>query len=259
MSEHSKGGHVTGLVKYLVYGFFILFALFLFASGFPWLLELPFRLLCGWALHGWKALPSFLGKWESAVLPVGCLFLAGILIHRFIRRWVDGKRPELEWRAKHTVASLSLVLLVSAAAISTSGIMHQFFWLVGGKVIENRGRNLELTMAMSNGRQLLLGLEEYQLDKGRYPRSWEEFEGYGATVQKLWWLDLRNGTAPEPWILLRPGSDDVALDEAALIVSPIISGQWVVVGFGDLSVRRMPVKMYEDLVEPGGKEGGGDE
>jgi hypothetical protein len=111
-------------------------------------------------------------------------------------------------------------------------------------------------MTMSNGRQLLLGLEEYRLDNGRYPQTWKELEsvygGQAASMQKLWWLDLRNGDVPEPWILLRPGSDDVALDEAPLIVSPIISGQWVVVGYGDLSIMRMPLKMYEELMKSRG-------
>lgn len=41
---------------------------------------------------------------------------------------------------KHTSALMSLLLLCSAAAIATSGIFHQFFWLTGGKVIESNRR-----------------------------------------------------------------------------------------------------------------------
>jgi hypothetical protein len=154
------------------------------------------------------------------------------------------------------LAGLSLLLLVSAAAIATSGIMHQFVWLAGGKMIESRGRNADLTMAMSNGRQLMLCLLEYEDTKGRYPRSFvelEEFEGFEGqkeTIRQLWWLDTRDGNVPEPWILLRPGSAETALAEDPVIVSPVIrSREKVAVVFGDSSVRSMTVKMFEDLMK----------
>lgn len=219
--------------------------------------EIPYHLVCGWALHGWKALPPFFEKWQAAVLPLVCLLMAFVLAHRFVRRWVEENRPTLDWCIRHTAAVYSLILLGSAAAIATSGVVHQFFWLAGGKVIESNRRG-ELTMAMSNGRQLMMALLDYGNENGRYPHTFEELEmeyGEYSGIRRLWWLDTRDGKVPEPWILLRPGSSEVALDDEPVIVSPVIAGEGtVVVGYGDSSVRRIHADKLKEVLGHGRTE-----
>lgn len=261
MSAERGEGHMKGVAKYIVYGIFVLFGLFLFASGFPWLLELPFHLIFGWFIHGSKALPPFLGKWEAAILPAGCVVLATILIHRFILRWLQLKRPSLDWRVLHTVSVLTLLFLGSGAAISASGMVHQFFWLGGGKVIENN-RRTDIVIAASNGKQVMLLLLDYYQQNGRYPKSFEEagFKENNETFRELWWIQTKDGGVPEPFVLLRPGSTEIALDEDPLIVSPLLrDGTKRVVGFGDSSVRTVTAKGFAKIMEARVKEAAIDE
>lgn len=257
MSGVAKPSVGRRIFRGILWGLLLLFLAVLFLSltggRTAYIIEIPFHFICGWALHGWKALPPFSEKWEAALLPAGCILLAGVLLHRFIRRWAKEKRPSLEWRAKHTAAVMSLILLCSASAIATSGIVHQFFWLAGGKVIEDN-RRTEMTVAMSNGRQLMMLLLEFYDKNGRYPHSFDELEtefesAYGGS-RKLWWVETGDGGIPEPFVLLRPGSDAIALDEEPLIVSPVLrEGRMVLVGYGDTSVRMLPTSRLEEMMK----------
>jgi hypothetical protein len=226
------------VAKGVLYAILLLLAALLllgFAVRNAFILQVPYHVFFGWALHGWKALPPFFGKWQAAVLPLGCLILAGALAHRFIRRWVGLKRPAWDWRVWHTTGVLSLVLLCSAAAIATSGMVHQFLWLGQGKFLKD-SRSGEMTHAVSNARQLSLYLFEFHDDNGRYPHRFDELE---APVN-LFWFTPDGREAPEPFVLLRPGSGEIALADEPLIVSPLLGGGTAyVVGFGDSSVRRV--------------------
>ena len=251
MSGKAKGSLGARIARGFLYGF-LLFAIVVLSGGrWVFVILIPFHLLCGWVLHAWKALPPFLAQWQSAVMPLGCLILAGALAHRFIVRWASEKRPTLIWRSRHTAAVFSLLILCSAAAIATSGILHQFFWLAGGKVIESN-RRADLTVAVNDGRQLMMALLEFEVEKGRYPHSLEELEAemgeYFYSIRRLTWLDTRDGKVPEPWILLRPGSSEVALGNEPVIVSPVIASRgMVVVGYGDSSVKSMTEEAFRNL------------
>jgi hypothetical protein len=241
MSGGGKGSKVARVVLYTLLFFPLAFLVLMFASRDQWIILLPFHLICGWFIHAPKALPHLFGKWQEAILPIVCLLLAAMITHRFVRSWVKEKFPDRTWRVRHTAAVLSLLLLGSAAAIAASGVVHQMFWLAGGKVIESNRRS-EMTMAMNNGRQLMMALYEYHDANGRYPHSFEELEAqageYPEMIRRLSWLDSRDRKVPEPWILLRPGSAETTL--VPVIVSPLIAEHgMVVVGYGDASVRVM--------------------
>jgi hypothetical protein len=243
---------LSGFQRIFLVLFFVLLIWSLLGGNIYFIFQIPFHFVCGWVLHAWKALPPFFEKWQAAALPVGCLLMAFVIAHRFIRRWVEEKRPALGWRIQQTAAVFSLILLGSAAAIAMSGIVHQFFWLAGGKVIE-RNRKFHLTMATSNGRQLMLGLLEFYEEKGRYPRSFDELESediiHSEPLQRLMWLDLRDENVPEPWVLLRPGCSKVAANEEPVIVSPVIPGDgMVVVGYSDFTVRSIRVENLERVL-----------
>jgi hypothetical protein len=238
----------------------LFFAAFVSGNRGKFLIEIPFRVLCGWAIHASKALPHLFGKWQEAVLPVGCLFMAAVIAHRFVGRWVDEKFPARTWRIRHTAAALALLLLGSAAAIAASGVVHQMFWLAKGKVTERSGKG-DVTVAINNGRQLMFGLLEYENEKGRYPHTFEELEMeleagyYPGMFRRLWWLwslDTRDGKVPEPWILLRPGSSEVALNDEPVIVSPVIVREgMVVLGYGDCSVRSIRAEKLNEVLAQG--------
>jgi hypothetical protein len=184
--------------------------------------------------------------------------MAAVIAHRFVRRWVDEKFPERTWRIRHTAGALSLLLLGSAAAIAASGVVHQMFWLAGGKVTQSNMKS-DLVMALNDGRQLMIALTEYQDRNGRYPNSFEELEhedGFEPeSIRRLAWLDLRNDQAPEPWILLRPGSAETTVEP--VMVSPIIVARGMVaVAYGDTTVRMIRMENLAKLVsESRTKEG----
>ena len=255
-------GHKVG--KGILYGFLVLLLLFfllmLGGGSSIFIIEIPFRVVCGWAIHAWKALPHLFGKWQDAVLPVGCLLMAAVIAHRFVGRWVKEKFPHRFWKIRHAVAVLSLVLLGSAAAIAASGVVHQMFWLATGQVTQ-RNRRSDVTMAVNDGRQLMMALFEYETEMGRYPHSFGELEMeledeyHPGMIRRLWWLNTINGKVPEPWILLRPGSSGVALDDEPVIVSPVIAGEgMVVVGYGDSSVRRIHADKLKEVLGHGRAE-----
>jgi hypothetical protein len=260
MSAEGERSFISRIGRGLLYvtAIFLFLAIIAPSSGrTEYMHQIPYHVVCGWFLHAWKALPHLFGKWQEAVLPVGCLLMAAVIAHRFVRRWVNEKFPERAWRIRHTAGALSLLLLGSAAAIAASGIVHQFFWLAGGKVIQSNMR-MDLTMATSNGRQLMMALLDYGNENGRFPHTFEELEmDYGeySGIRRLWWLDTRDGKVPEPWILLRPGSSEVALDDEPVIVSPVIAGEgMVVVGYGDSSVRRIYADKLKEVLGQAGAE-----
>jgi hypothetical protein len=243
MSGERKGSNVARVVIYTLLFFPLAFIFLVFASRDQWMILLPFRLVFGWLIHATKALPHLFGKWDEAILPLGCLLMAAVIAHRFVRRWVDEKFPERTWRIRHTAGALSLLLLGSAAAIAASGVVHQMFWLASGNLTQ-RNRRADVTMAVHNGKQLMLALFEFETEKDRYPYSFEELEmefedeSYSGMIRQLWWLNTNNGKVPEPWILLHPGSSTTALSDEPVIVSPVIAGEgMVVVGYGDASVK----------------------
>jgi hypothetical protein len=230
----------------------VLFVSSLFGGGIDFIFQIPYHFVCGWATHAWKALPHLFGKWQEIVLPLGCLLMAAVIAHRFVRRWVDEKFPERTWRIRHTVGVLSLLLLGSAAAIAASGVVHQMFWLAGGKVIESN-RRADLTEAMSNGRQLMLAMFEYQDKNDRYPESFEELVPeiiqHPVHLRQLSWLGSGDDRVPEPWILLKPGFSGETI--VPVILSPIIrKGKEVtmVAGYSDGSVRRVHVNQFKEIL-----------
>jgi hypothetical protein len=263
MSAEGIGVKVVRGVIYALALLFLAFLVLLIASKYVWIILLPFHLICGWYIHGSKALPHLFGKWQEAIFPIGCLLMAAVIAHRFVRRWVGEKFPDRTWSIRRTAAVLSLLLLGSAAAIAASGVVHQMFWLAGGKVIYDN-RKSEFIVAMSNGRQLMLALQGFQAEEGRYPASFEELEihaaEYPGMTRRLSWLDSRDREVPEPWILLRPGSSEVALEDEPVIVSPVIaSGSFVMVGYGDSTIRPIRLENLQGVLGQNGRsesEGG---
>jgi hypothetical protein len=139
------------------------------------LFEVPFRLLCGWAVHAWVTLPPLLPRWNELLLPLAALGLALWMIDRFIRWALAAKGSEPRWQGRHTLSATFLLLLGAAAAIAMSGIVHQMVWL-GAEPWWGNGRGMQQTIALSNARQIAVAIKEFEERNDRFPESLAELD-----------------------------------------------------------------------------------
>ena len=261
MSADGKGSLGYRVAKKVLFALFLLslsIVILGFGGRLAFIIELPIRFFLGWAIHAWKALPHLFGKWQEAVLPLGCLLMAAVITHRFVRRWVSEKFPDRTWCIRYTAAVLSLLLLGSAAAIAASGVVHQMFWLGRGELLVNRGKGTEkahVTMCTRNVAQAAIAFHNM---KGRYPASISELEDdfLRQNYDSRMWLG--DGKVGEPFILMYPGGKDELRGDKVLVVSPAFAkGTHVVVGFGDGTAKVIPFGDLAEVIRPREESEGG--
>ena len=232
------------IIRLALWGFVLTF--FGAMTGLITLLEAPLRLFFGWAVHAWVTLPPLLPRWKELLLPLAALGLALWLIDRFIRWALAAKGSELPWQGRHTVAATFLLLLGAAAAIAMSGIVHQVVWLGGERWWAGRWPALQQTIAVSNARQILIALEDFEEKNGRYPESLAELD----LPDKLLRLPVRDRGLPEPFVYLKPAELQLAGDEVAVIVSPVLPDMdRVAVGYLSGTATTVPANQLPKLLK----------
>ncbi len=238
---------------------FVIFVFLVMGDRFVVIIETPVHFVLGWIFHALRTLPQELVNWRPVVIPVGCLVLATWLIHRFVCWWFDAKEKPRSWCFRHTLSAVTLFLLGCAAAIAFSGVIHQSVWLMGTRLTERRGMNINLTVAVNNARQLMLALLEFQDKKGRFPESFQEFEMEPDIVvpgmmRRLVWVETDDSGVREPFLLLHPGGDRPLEAGEPVIVSPVIEqGMKIVVGYGDGSAKSFPAGQLEQVLRNRGR------
>lgn len=230
MEEVNQDGSVemprrkSWIIRLAVWGFIVVF--FGAATGLITLLEAPFRLVFGWALHAWVTLPPLLPRWNELLLPSAALGLALFLTNRFVRWALVAKGSKLPWQGRHTVLSTFLLLLGAAAAIAMSGIVHQIVWL-GWEPWWGNGRS-QVTPAMSQTRQIVMWIHDFEEKNGRYPDSLEELD-LPTTLRVV---PSRERGLQEPFVYLKPAGPLPAGEELPVLVSPLLpDSDRVVVGY----------------------------
>jgi hypothetical protein len=228
----------------------VVLVLFAGFTGITFPIEIAFHLIAGPFMHAWENLPPFLLQWRSALLPLGCLVVAIVLAHRFIRWWITSKDVRVSWHWGHTASAALLLLLGSAAAIAMSGITHQAAWLFSGPWVEDSSRSKytsKIALATRNARQIMLALEAYRTEHGRYPDTLDEAIIDKDAARQLLWVNAGPGRLLEPFIFLKPGRPSSKAIEPVLI-SPYIQGiDKIVVGFSDTSVRLVTLKTWQKM------------
>jgi hypothetical protein len=227
----------------------LLLVLGVLTSSFS-LIEIPVHFLIGWMFHAWQNLPRLLPFWSAILLPAACIVVAGIMTHRFILWWIKAKALTTRWKPAQTIAAIALLLLASGAAIAMSGITHQFAWLMSEPWTENRGKRIELTVAVNNARQLMLALTDYEANHGRLPDSLEQLRKEQDLSARLFWAAPRRNDPPEPFVLLKAGQALPQTPDEPVILSPAIGpdGKYVV-GFSDCSVRSITRPMLTRILD----------
>jgi hypothetical protein len=220
-----------------------LVVMFLGCSGLITALELPLRLLLGWAWHLVQAAPALLLQWHKLLMPLGCLALAMWLVHRFIRWWISAKGSKVDWRTGNTLAAIFLLLLGSAAAIALSGVVHQAVWLADVPWWSN-GRRSERRESMGKIQQLHLAIFNFHDRHGRFPDSLAELDLKQSA--NLLYQSPAHGEPPEPIIYLKPLEMPTILDrgdkdDIIILVSPLLEEDRdrIAVGFISGATRSM--------------------
>ena len=226
--------------------------MFLGCSGLITVLELPLRLLLGWAWHLVQVTPALLPQWHKLLLPLGCLALATWLVHRFIRWWIAAKGNAIDWRARHTISATLLVLLGSAAAIALSGVAHQAVWLADVPWWRDQSKAIERVEAMNKIRQLHFAIIEFENQHGRYPDSLAELDLKDST--KLLHQSPAPGEPPEPILYLKPREAPVQGEEddgIAMLISPLLGSQRdrIVVGFTSGATKPLAGRLLPEILE----------
>jgi hypothetical protein len=210
--------------------------------------EIPIRFLLGWILHLYRTVPPLLPQWGGLLLPLACVVLSAVLVHRFIRWWLVAKGSGRGWAFAQSAALLGLVLLTSGAAIAISGIVHQMAWLAQGQVITD-GKPRERIAVMMQTRLLLLAIDDFVKTRGRYPATLKAIEDqYGPKAPKTW-VSTGSWKTPEPFLLVQPGAPLFRnADSPVWVISPVIKGQ-VIVGFEDQACRIYPAGLVDEWLE----------
>ena len=226
--------------SWLIRSFLVAFVGFILLgmTGGIAVVEIPYHLVIGWALHAARTLPHLLTQWTAVLLPAGCAVIAAYMAHRFIRWWIRSMSSEICWRPVHTAISMALPLLTSSAAIAMSGITHQFAWLMSESWLTDRGRKSELTEAVSNIRQVMFALIEYETNHGKYPDSLEDITSEMIQMDRVLWLQPTRNKSREPLVFLKAGSEGPLRPSVPVIISPVIASEGrIAVGYADGSVR----------------------
>lgn len=223
--------------------------LFLPAFGNTSLGEVLFHLLAGWTFHAWRNLPRLADPWSGLIVPLGCLFIASFMFHRFAVWWLHEKAPGVKWGLRQSWATLGVLLGISAAAIAMSGITHQSAWLATESWIETRGMARERGQAVTKLKQLMLGILSFHEDHGRYPESLQQIAENTETLKQLLHTEPKLGTLAEPYYLLQPGRIAPAHGDEPLLLSPFLpKTREYAVGFGDHSVRLVKERELQELL-----------
>lgn len=210
-SGPSTEGRFWRLVKWALRVFLVLFlASFLLAAG---LLEVPFRLLLGWAPYLAHVVPQTQVNVELLLCSLGALALGMIGLQWLMSRL----RTPLRWSWRWTLACCAMLVVMFSTSIAAVGIVHQVGWLFRlPKWIEWSGFGVQ-TQALNHAKQVLLAARQHAKDHGgRLPDTCAEMMPEIVSEARIFWTTVDRGMPLEPLIYAGAGLSDT--DDGDLLV-----------------------------------------
>ncbi len=194
------GGRFWRLVKWTLRVFLALFlASFLLAAG---LLEVPFRLLLGWAPYLVHVVPQTQINVELLLCSLGALALGMIGLQYLMSRLCAPKH----WPWRWTLAWCAMLVVMFSTSIAAVGIVHQAGWLFRLPVwIEWSGMSAQVK-AMLNAKQVVLAARQYAgAHDGKFPESCAEMMPEIVTDSRIFWASVDKGMPLEPLVYAGAG------------------------------------------------------
>lgn len=211
-------GIVVGVVASPL-AFVLLYVLLMF----PYLVETPFRIIVGWALHV-KHMASRVGfEWTTLAIAIASFALAWFGAHRFLLWYVGERKPGTHWRTKHTLCAMLLLLLGAGAAISLSGIVHQSVWLGSERMVMVKATSKDRDQVLGRGEQIGMALRAYAEKEGKYPLSLDSLVD-GKTIYPESLIYGTRGQPGEGFALLVAGRPRGTEERRAVAVSSEVPG-----------------------------------
>ena len=210
-----RGSRVLGCL------FLFFFVLGILGLGIELFIEVPGHLALGWTAYLWRTLPEVRVSFEPLLTGLAALVLAVWLGHRFTQ-WFIGSTGENvpKWPFRSTIAATALLLILFAAAVAMTGIVHQSGWLFREDIVESSQRFRPESSAPMRAWVALQDIK-YESNEGdvfpnRIDRPSPEAIGLPPT---------REG---DQWIYLAAGKPmDLADEELVLVYPKPIDGKWL--------------------------------
>lgn len=255
VSRPATGGRFWRLVKWTLRVLLVLFLVsFLFAAG---LLEVPFRLLLGWAPYLVHVVPQTQVNMELLLCSLGALALGMIGMQWLMSRL----RAPQRWPWRWTLTWCAMLVVMFSTSIAAVGIVHQAAWLFRLPVwIEWSGMGTQIK-TMMNAKQVVLAARQYaSAHDDKFPESCAEMMPEIVTDSRIFWVSVDKNMPLEPLVYAGAGLRDSDHGDWPVVWSPRPSanGQRVIARLdgsaeviGEEKFQEMLAAFRERLLQPG--------
>ena len=150
----------------------ILLVLVVLLLTFPLNIQVALRLLFGWIGYAGRTIPLVPFDWPAILLSVAIFLLATAVLHRWLSRGgVPGIPPAASWPFPKTAKITLLGVVLFAASIALTGVVHQIGWLASGPITRDGSLSLQ-NREFQTIRGIWYGLRMYaEDDGGKFPDS----------------------------------------------------------------------------------------
>lgn len=152
--------------------------------------DIIFHLAIGWALFVANTMPNVSWSYSGFLIALVAILVFLIGLHG-LATWISRNRGH-SWTMRRSFIVLGLVLLTFIAGISAVGIAHQFSWIANSPRPLYEGGGVRVAayraQAISNIRQIGIGLQNYESNFNRFPecefsRNGELLFGWTAIIK----------------------------------------------------------------------------
>lgn len=210
------------------------------------LLEIPFRLLIGWAPYLADVIPQTQVNLELWLCSLGALALGMVGLQWLMSRL----RAQQRWPWRWTLAWCAMLIVMFSTSIAAVGIVHQTGWLFRlDRWIEMRGVAIQMS-AVNHAKQMVIAAKQYaSLHDGKLPEVCADMVPEIVTDSRIFWATMDRNMPLEPLIYAGAGLRDTDPGDLLVVWSsrPSADG-WRVIERLDGSAELAREKEFQKLL-----------